>query len=122
MGPDMLVIFNKIDLPDLPNIHATQLLWKQFKILYDNLHSETISFRSAVQFEENAKEWVKDFTKIYQTKHVTPYMHILAMHVPEFLKSYGNLITFTQQCLEKYNDQMIISSANHNYRNLEALW
>ena len=125
MGPEKLVVFNKIDLPtlfpDLPNIHAIQLLWKQFKILYDKLHS---SFRSAVQFEEDTKEWVKDFTKIYQTKHVTPYMHILAMHVPEFLKCNGNLITFTQQGLEKYNDQMTIDFArntNHNYRNLDAL-
>ena len=113
MGPEKLVVFNKIDLPtlfpDLPKIHGIQLLWKQFKNLYDKLHSETIF--STVQVEENAKQWVKDFTKIYQTKHVTPYMHILAMHVPEFLKSYGNLITFTQQELEEYNDQMTIDFA-----------
>ena len=70
MGPEKLVVFNKIDLPtlfpDLPKIHGIQLLWKQFKNLYDKLHSETIF--SAVQVEENAKQWVKDFTKIYQTK------------------------------------------------------
>lgn len=46
------------------------------------------------------------------------------MHVPEFLKYYGNLITFIQQGLEKLNDQMTVDfarSTNHNYRNLDAL-
>ena len=128
MGPEKLVVFSKINLPtllpDLPNIDATQRLWKNFKSLYDTLHDEAISFSGAVKFEEDTKQWVKDFTKIYQTKHVTPYMHILAMHVPEFLKCYGNLVTFTQQGLEKLNDQMTIDFArntNHNFRNLDAL-
>ena len=100
-GPEKLIVFSKIDLPtllpDLPNIDATQLLWKKFKSLYDMLHDEVVSFSGAVKFEEEAKQWVKHFTNIYKTKHVIPYMHILAMHVPEFLKCYGNLITFTQQ-------------------------
>lgn len=61
------------------------------------LHDEAAYFSGAVKFKEEAKQWVKDFTNIYQTKHVTLYMHILAMHVPEFLKCYGNLITFTKQ-------------------------
>ena len=100
MGPEKLVVFTKINLPnllpDLPNVDAIQLLWKKFKSLYDMLHGEAISFSGAVRFEEEARKWVNDFTKIYQTKHVTPHMHILALHVPEFLKCYGNLITFTQ--------------------------
>lgn len=51
-------------------------------------------------------------------------MHILVKHVPEFLKCYGNLITFTQQGLEKLNNQITIDFArntNHNYRKLDAL-
>ena len=78
----------------------------------------------AVYYSGTVKQWVKDYTNIYQTKHVTPYTHILAKHVPEFLKCYGNLITFKQQGLEKLNNQITINFArntNHNYRNLDAL-
>ena len=51
-------------------------------------------------------------------------MHALAMHIPEFLKTYGNLVQFTQQGMEKLNDQTTIDfarSTNHNFRNLDAL-
>ena len=65
-----------------------------------------------------------DFTNIYQSKNVTPYMHIMVMHVPEFLIQYKNLVIFTQQGMEKLNDQTTIDfakSTNHNYHNLDAL-
>ena len=51
-------------------------------------------------------------------------MHIMAMHGPEFLLKYKNLVTFTQQVMEKLNNQMTIDfakSTNHKYHNLEAL-
>jgi len=128
MGPEKLVVFSKIYLPkllpDLPNINVVQLLWKKLKSLYDVLHSERISFSNAVKFEEDAKQWINDFAKIYQTKHVTLYMHILVMHLGEFLQRYRNLVTFTQQGIEKLNDMTTIAfarSTNHNYRNLDAL-
>lgn len=41
---------------------------------------------NAVKIEQEAKAWVRLFTTIYQTKDVTPYMHALAMHVPEFIR------------------------------------
>ena len=49
---------------------------------------------------------------------------VVAMLIPEFLKKYGNLVQFTQQGMEKLNDQTTINfarSTNHNYRNLDAL-
>ena len=74
-------------------------------------------------FGENAKQWVKDFTSIYQkTRH--PYIHVLAMHVAEFLCKYSNMVQFIQQGMEKLNDQTTIDyarSTNHDYRNIEAL-
>ena len=48
----------------------------------------------------------------------------MAMHAPEFLLKYKNLVIFTQQGMEKLNDQTTIDfakSTNHNYHNLEAL-
>ena len=44
------------------------------------------------------------FTELYQSKDVTPYIHAFAMHVPEFLRMYGNISSYTQQGLEKLND------------------
>ena len=54
-------------------------------------------------FKSEAHKWVELFCSIYQTKHVTPYIHALAMHVHEFLNLYGSLSKFSQQGLEKLN-------------------
>ena len=101
-----------------------QILWEDFKNLHQILQREDISLAEADHFRVKAKNWVRSFTAIYQTKHVTPYIHVMAMHIPEFLKKYGNLVQFTQQGMEKLNDQTTIDfarSTNHNYRNLDAL-
>ena len=128
MGPEKLLLLEKIDLPalvpHLPNVEAIQALWKSFQQLHESLQSKGVSIADADHFGIEAKKWVTDFTAIYQTKNVTPYIHLMAMHVPEFFKKYGNLVQFTQQGMEKLNDQTSIDfarSTNHNYRSLEAL-
>jgi len=35
---------------------------------------------------------------------VTPYIHLLTSHIPEFLEKYGTIAPFSQQGLEKLND------------------
>ena len=128
MGPEKLVLFNKINLetlfPDIPNIKEMQKLWEEFKMLHRQLHCENISSDVASKFGKDAKQWVRNFLKIYQSKNVTPYMHIFANHVPEFLSKYGNLVMYTQQGMEKLNDETTINfarSTNYNFRNLDAL-
>ena len=62
------------------------------------------------------------FLDLYQAKDVTPYMHALYAHVPEFLKLYQNLAYYTQQGMEKYNDTVwkdYLRSSNH--RGVSAL-
>ena len=54
------------------------------------------------------KAWVGDFCLLYQTKHVTPYVHAMAMHVPQFIELYGNITKFTEQGLEKLNDLTLL--------------
>ena len=77
---------------------------------------------SIVQLEENIKGWFTIFLSLYQTKDVTPYMHALYSHVPEFLKLYKNVAFFSQQGIEKYND---VASKNYfrssNHREISAL-
>ena len=59
---------------------------------------------------------------MYQTKHVTPYAHAFAVHVPEFVGTHGNISKFCQQGLEKLNDVTTLHylrGTNHKKR--EAL-
>jgi len=110
--------------PNLKNITEIQEPWNDFIQLETVLHSKYVSTDEAEQFGKDAKKWVAKFTSIYQSKHVTPYLHIFAMHLSELLIKQKNLVIFTQQGLEKLNDQTTIDftkSANHNYRNLDAL-
>lgn len=55
-------------------------------------------------------------------QNVTPYIHALAMHVPELVRLHGNLSNFTQQGLEKLND---VTTTHYlrgtNHRKQEAL-
>ena len=128
MGPEKLVVFRKINLcilfPELPNVTAIQALWDGFMSLHKVLQCEKISSSEADHFQADAQKWVADFTSVYQTKHVTPYIHIMATHVPYFIKKYGNLVQFTQQGMEKLNDETSIDfarSTNHRHENLDAL-
>jgi len=50
------------------------------------------------------------------------YIHAFSNHVPEFIQLYGNLISFTQQGLEKINNvstKQFQRASNH--RGIEAL-
>ena len=55
-------------------------------------------------------------------KDVTPYIHAFLNHVPKFIRLRGNLISFTQQGLEKLNG---VSTKEFqrasNHRDIEAL-
>ena len=45
------------------------------------------------------KSWMSLFTSIYQTKNVTPYIHVLITHI-------GTIVSFSQQGLKKLNDKV----------------
>ena len=101
MGPEKHVVFEKILLveifPKLPHVQDIQNLWDNFQKLYTVLQKEEISTEESVSFTEDAKQWVLDFTTVYQAKNVTPYIHILSKHIPELLHKYKNINQFTQQ-------------------------
>ena len=62
----------------------------------------------AGNFENEATNWLRLFTTVYQCKHVTPYMHLLSLtsHMAEFLEIYKTIALFSQQRLEKLNDDV----------------
>ena len=74
------------------------------------------------ELSRKIKSWVKLFTATYQSKDITPYIHAFSMHVPEFIKLHGNLLSFTQQGLEKLNDVSTKDfQRSSNHRNIESL-
>ena len=122
-GPEKIRLFRHIDIPaafpDLQSKEKLQKLWKDFFNLMVSLGSRSCD---ATDFEQFTKAWVKLFTSVYQTKDVSPYMHAFAMHVPQFLGLYGNIVTFSQQGLEKLNDITTIHFQHAtNHRESEAL-
>ena len=83
---------------------------------------QNMDFTEVPEFKSKVDHWMQKFLVVYQTKDVTPYMHALVSHVPEFLKLYGNIEFFTQQGMEKYND---ITSKNYfrstNHQGVSAI-
>ncbi len=86
----------------LPNNVAVLLakLWVEFLTLYKYLSS---ACPDAETVDKNAKKWVEDFVSLnklldgHQRKNVTPYMHILAYHVPDQIRLHGSIRNFSGQ-------------------------
>ena len=53
--------------------------------------------------DEAAKLWITDFISFsdkvdgHQKTKVTPYIHIMAYHIPDFIRHYGNIRQFSGQ-------------------------
>ena len=122
-GPEKVRLFKNINIvsqfPALPKSEQIGRLWTDFFSLISDTNKEE---GDADELSRKIKLWVKLFTTTYQSKDVTPYIHAFSMHVPEFIKLYGNIISFTQQGLEKLND---VSTKDFqrasNHRNIESL-
>ena len=107
--------------PALERKQCIQKLWSDF---FDLINCLGKTECDAVDFEGRARDWIRLFTSIYQTKDVTPYMHAFAQHVPEFLRLYGNIVIFSQQGLEKLNDlttKHYQRATNHHYDALKQV-
>ena len=98
-----------------------QELWTEFLEIYLVLQSTTALDNERVKtFQSRVINWMS--LSVYQTKHVTPYMHLLVSHIPQFLEMHGTLAPFSQQGLEKLNDNLTkdyFRSTNH--RDCDAL-
>ena len=57
-----------------------------------------------IHSKQKVTPWLENYLELYPAKDVTPYMHALHSHIPEFLSLYNNLGYYTQQGMEKYND------------------
>ena len=75
-------------------------MWKSFYSIYIKIKKKEINHD---EVKKASKDWLKDFTNIYDTKHVTPYMHIFVNHVHEFMEKYDDVNRFNVEGLEKLN-------------------
>ena len=91
-------------LPNHPKSGDISQLWSRF-LSITNMLSSSGPQVSKEHIQQKYKSFLEKFLKLYQTKHVTPYMHSLVWHVPEFIELYGKISPFTQQGLEKLNDK-----------------
>ena len=122
-GPEKVRLFKNINIPSLfptlSNKEKLQSLWVTFFELINTINEEHYNHD---EIDGKTKGWVTSFTSLYQSKHVTPYMHAFAMYTSEFIRLHGNIIRFTQQGLEKLNDlttKYFQQSINH--RELSSL-
>lgn len=115
MGRDKKRILER--LPEkLPNLlHAetastVQKLWVDFKKLYSFLTSAHPDTTKLEEYFQDAKKWIDTFVSLSHSRHlykrsnITPYMHIMVYHVPEFIEKYKSLKMFSGQSLEKTID------------------
>jgi len=106
-GPEKVKLFTHMDIaekfPALKKQKKQENCGKIFFVLAQDINKEMCD---ADELSRKIKLWVNLFLCVYQTKDVTPYIHALLNHVPEFIRLHGNLISFTQpqQGLEKLND------------------
>lgn len=86
-------------------------LWKSFGDLYKMMNKDNPSEQEInnVYFVK-AQEWITTFTSLgslcqgYQKERVTPYMHIMAYHVPRLMMLHKGIRKFSGQGVEKKND------------------
>ncbi len=78
---------------------AIENLWHEFHRLYKILRKPSHTKEEILKFEKDAKNWVRTFCRstigqmnsatvipgLYRKEDVTPYMHMLTMHVSYFM-------------------------------------
>ena len=64
------------------------------------------------------KIWLKNYILIPDQESITPYIHILCFHIPEFIEIYGNMNLFSMQGLENLNSFSKLNYFRQTNRNV----
>jgi hypothetical protein len=96
-------------------------LWREFHRLYEILRKPSHTEEEILKFEEDAKNWVRKFCQptigpmnsaiaipgLYRKEDITPYMHMLTMHMRR-LKEIGlSIRLFSTSSIEKKNHNQV---------------
>ncbi|EDO31028.1 predicted protein [Nematostella vectensis] len=85
-------------------------LWEDFHSLYLLICCANADETTPDSIHQKAKAWIELFSKLgakrvgYGNARVTPYMHAVPYHIPQFILSHGPIIQFSGQGVEKNND------------------
>ncbi|GBC52211.2 hypothetical protein GLOIN_2v1787271 [Rhizophagus irregularis DAOM 181602=DAOM 197198] len=128
MGPEKKKMLQYFPVSEfIPGVRGVDIenLWRKFYQLYEVLRKPSHTEAEILKFEEDAKNWVRTFCRptigqmnsataipgLYRKDDVTPYMHMLTMHVPYFmrrLKEKGlSLRLFSTSSVEKKNHDQV---------------
>lgn len=58
------------------------------------------------ELDRAGKVFMDKFLALFQAKMVTPYIHLMCVHVPELVERIGKLAAFSQQADEKLNHEI----------------
>ena len=87
-GPEKLLLIQNINFKSLlPNCRVTgdlEVLWSGFMDIVGGLKLDYTTDDAIANLEGKIKKWFTKFLELYQAKDVTPYMHALYAHVPQF--------------------------------------
>ena len=107
-GPEKLSVIQNINfqalLPNFEDHKELEKIWNDFMEIIGDLKLDLPTDEPIAALTAKIKSWFQQFLSRYQAKDVTPYMHALYRHIPEFLKLYINVAHFKQQGMEKYNE------------------
>lgn len=90
-GLEKLILFRRINIPktfpELERGEEIQSLWQDPLALNLVLSTKPGEITDAIikEFDTKSKAFVTKFISIYPTKHVTPYMPCMMVHVSEFM-------------------------------------
>ena len=100
-------------VPDLfadPSVgQVVESLWNDFDHLLSLFGTESPSEEILKETEVKAIDWVTKFLSLptlegHKKANVTPYIHIMAAHVPHQMRRFGGVLRFSGQGVEKNND------------------
>ncbi|CAB4407581.1 unnamed protein product [Rhizophagus irregularis] len=128
MGPDKKIMLEKFPVSQfIPDTRGENIekLWREFYRLYMILHKAHLSDQEIDQFEIDAQNWIRIFCRptqgrinspiqipgLYRKEDVTPYMHVFAKHVPQFLRQLKekglSLQILSTSSIEKKNHNQV---------------
>ena len=128
MGPEKKILVQHFPVSEFVTETrgvAIENLWREFYRLYMILRKSSHTEEEILKFEEDAKNWVRKFCQptigpmnsaiaipgLYRKEDITPYMHMLTMHVPDCmrrLKEIGlSIRLFSTSSIEKKNHNQV---------------
>lgn len=112
-GPELKTLFKNINIleiiPDSSKATDMQTIWTGFYEIILLLHNDNMLQDEIGRIQSKIVLWFKLYTETFPAKNVTPYIHILHCHVVEMLQIHGQISMFTQEGLEKLNDQSTVN-------------